>query len=472
MVSLAHQNFVRNRLEKKTMSADFFRWVTGSNLPVWRAPASTMSVFHPSRINYPPTDMATGEKIAGILWGHAGRNRSGGAYRWLIQSLYKDRPDFGDTESSELRNGNILVAGEPGFGKSTFARLDAGRSVGAGFRLMYLDPRHDAALLAGSIPGSITIGLEQKDNTYFNFMDSRIDLDDMLVMVRSAVNIVLADSQEPALNLKEANLLDLAVTKVRSVMHASEPGGVATMVSVVEAIRGLNRVDAEFLDMSLAEMKVCRGRPLHAVTKLARTFNQPTTPGLLEGAPFYRVKCSHPDKTMIAVLVLIVNYLTMSNYVKKNADRRIHRWVVDESFSLLGFVESIKHFQQGEKYSRFFGMGITFICHTPASIVNSAVGRQVLDIFADSATKVVFRLDVSTLTTVEPFTGKTNAEILGVPPHLFDVVARLKKLECLVIMPGQQPTPVKLFATNEERRLSETSSLMHGDIEGFNKSVG
>jgi type IV secretory pathway VirB4 component len=175
---------------------------------------------------------------------------------------------------------------------------------------------------------------------------------------------------------------------------------------------------------------------------------------------------------MTVALVMVVDLFTLSYFAKQNAERRFHIIILDEVWKMLQFEDFGRQLQAGGKFSRTLGIEYIYMCHNPTSIKRSSVAEAVMDLFADSAVKCVFRMSKETLSTVDPFTGRTNAELLGVDEHLIPVVAALDDRHFLCVMPRNQPVVVELYATEMEKAFCESSDLLQGNIEGFKRSIG
>ena len=300
-----------------------------------------------------------------------------------------------------ITNPNILIAGEPGVGKSATAKVFIYRSVGVFGRWVAIaDPKGEYLPLADAL-GLDVIKLHPGGTARINPLDpgpaGLVDGPDELArrqatMVAALVGSVLRRDLTPV----EDAVLGWAVTHLaRSGRRDITLADVAAlMASPTDAMADAARTTPSELARSVEAVFYGLGKLLDR--SLRGMFDGPTTVHVDWDGPGIVLDLSavHHDPDALTLVMIAATAWLQAILANPDGPRRLQ--VLDEAWSLLGSERTTKYLQACWKLSRAYGVANLAIVHRLSDLRAQAddgttASKVSMGLLADTQTRVLFR---------------------------------------------------------------------------------
>ena len=326
-----------------------------------------------------------------------------------------------------LTNPNILIAGEPGVGKSATAKTFIYRSVGVFGRWVAIaDPKGEYLPLADAL-GLSVIKLHPGGTARLNPLDpgpaGRTEGVEELArrqseMVAALLGSVLHRDLSPA----EDAVLGWAVTHLaRSGLDEPTLADVAAvMASPTDEMAAAARTDAVTLSRSADAAIYGIGKLLDR--GLRGMFDGRTNVHIDWDGPGVVLDLSavHHDPAALTLVMIAATSWLQAVMARTDGPRRLQ--VLDEAWSLLGSERTSKYLQACWKLSRAYGVANIAIVHRLSDLRaqsddGSAASKVSMWLLADTQTRVVFRQSTDQVREAREMLGLTATEA-ALLPHL------------------------------------------------------
>jgi len=363
-------------------------WLTiysGDSLPVFRATTPHLAALYPLFAESGLIDPKSGKKVPGIPVGYAGQNRSGGIFHFDEYQLYK---------AELLNNLNVMVLGEINMRKSTLVKSMIFRGIACGYNYLVTDFKGEYSLLANAVGGKV-LKFGPKTDLFINPLDKRMDFSTQLDLVASLA--VTSMGGERLLNVRERALLEHAIREA----HAHFGQGsmdVATLPVVIDKLFHPTQNMMESMHRShddLFELGYDIALSLSRLTQgeLRGMFHKPTSEGLYEDTPLLVMECKDVNTEAAAIITLLFNYFTQSQWNNSATWGRFHRVIHDESWALAAYPTFVESVRRAFKLGRSLGIANWIIVHHLNNLYRSGQNEAVKDLIADSDTRIIYSQD-------------------------------------------------------------------------------
>lgn len=362
-----------------------------------------------------------------------------------------------------ITNPNILLAGEPGVGKSATAKVFIYRSVGVFGRWVAIaDPKGEYLPLADAL-GLSVVKLHPGGSTRLNPLDpgpaGLADGRDELArrqttMVAALLGSVLHRDLTPV----EDAVLGWAITHLARTGRGDVTlADVATvMANPTGEMAGLARSDPIDLARSVDAAIYGLGKLLDR--SLRGMFDGPTTVRVDWTGPGIVLDLSavHHDPDALTLVMIATTAWLQAVLARPDGPRRIQ--VLDEAWSLLASERTSKYLQACWKLSRAYGVANVAIVHRLSDLRSQAddgttASKVSMGLLADTQTRVLFRQSTDQVREATELLGLTATEAALLP--------RLAKGRALWKV-GSHTAVVAHVIGNAERRFCDTDARMAG----------
>jgi hypothetical protein len=390
-----------------------------------------------------------------------GVNVTAGGSGWFFDPFELYGRDLG---GATLTNSNMLIVGEPGFGKSATAKTILWRQAGYYGRRRFIaisDPKGEYGPLGAQL-GLAVVRLAPGGSDRVNPLDAgpgdpALSLLNRQTLMVGLLSVVLRRD----LSAVEETLLTLAVEHLGDVLPTATLVDLARLLGdLPEALtsrRDLAFVSADDLGAARTHLRLGIGKLLERT--LRGMFDGPTTvsvdwdagPGIVldlsavfgnsEALPLVQMAATAWLQTVVADL---------------HCQGRRGILVDDEVWAMLATERAAKHLQARLKLCRLYGIWNLLICHRLSDLRSqsddgTAAAKVAAGLLADVQTRVVFRQ--------APDQVNDARELL----HLTDVettlITRLVKGRALWRV-ANRATVVQHIVGHHERRLVDTDAAM------------
>lgn len=300
-----------------------------------------------------------------------------------------------------ITNPNILLAGEPGVGKSATAKVFIYRSVGVFGRWVAIaDPKGEYLSLAETL-GLTVIKLHPGGTARINPLDpgpgGLADGPDELARRQTTmVSALLGSVLHRDLTPVEDAVLGWAITHLaRSVLSTVTLADVAAvMAEPTEEMARAARTNPIELARSVEAATYGLGKLLDR--SLRGMFDGPTTVAVDWDGPGIVLDLSavHHDPDALTLVMIATTAWLQAILANPQGPRRLQ--VLDEAWSLLGSERTTKYLQACWKLSRAYGVANLAIVHRLSDLRaqaddGSTASKVSMGLLADTQTRVLFR---------------------------------------------------------------------------------
>lgn len=396
-----------------------------------------------------PFAAETGFGVGGVYLG-ANLLTGGGAFAFDPFTAYGD---------GIVTNPNMLVAGEPGVGKSATAKTFIARSVGVFGRWAAIaDPKGEYRPLADAL-GLSVIDLHPGGSTRINPLDpgpSTGDDDGELARRRTEMlSTLLGSVLRRDLNPVEDAALGGAMTRLdRSRIAHPTLADVAAVMADPTPDLVPTRITAEDLAGQVTDVAYGLGKLLDR--SLRGMFDGPTNAALDPDGPGVVIDLSavHHDPDALTLVMIATTAWLQSIMATPGGPHRLQ--VLDEAWALLGSERTSKYLQACWKLSRSYGVSNIAIVHRLSDLRSqsddgTAAAKVSAGLLADTQTRVLFRQSTDQVAEAGALLGLTSTEARLLP--------RLVKGRALWKIAGRSAVVAHSIAAHE-RGFCDTDAAM------------
>ena len=360
-----------------------------------------------------------------------------------------------------VTNPNMLIAGEPGVGKSATAKTFIHRSVGVFGRWVAIaDPKGEYLPLADSL-GLTVIKLHPGGSTRINPLDAGpsadVDEDERVrrqsEMLTALLGSVLKRDLDPAEDavlggalrrLGQSGIQHPTLSDVAALMAAPTADMVTTTMTDTELAKAVEAIPfalGKLLDRSLRGM-----------------FDGPTNveidwhgPGLV-----LDLSAVHHDNDALTLVMVAATAWLQALMTTSGGPRRIQ--VLDEAWALLGSERTSKYLQACWKLSRSYGVANLAIVHRLSDLRSqtddgTSASKVSMGLLADTQTRILFRQSTDQVAEAGALLGLTSTES--------DLLPRLVKGRALWKIAGRGAVVAHSIGAHE-REFCDTDAAMVG----------
>ncbi|MGD9753807.1 MAG: VirB4 family type IV secretion system protein [Acidimicrobiia bacterium] len=324
-----------------------------------------------------------------------------------------------------LTNPNILLAGEPGTGKSSTAKVFIHRSVGVFGRWVAIaDPKGEYLPLAETL-GLSVIKLHPGGHHRLNPLDpgpARADdgPDELARRQTTMVAALLASVLHRDLTPVEDAVLGWAITHLAR--HATGPVTLADVATVMseptEDMARLARTSPIELAHSVDAAIYGLGKLLDR--SLRGMFDGPTNVTIDWDGPGIVLDLSavHHDPEALTLVMIAATAWLQAVLARPDGPRRIQ--VLDEAWALLGSERTSKYLQACWKLSRAYGVANLAIVHRLSDLRaqsddGSSASKVSMGLLADTQTRILLRQSTDQVSEAKELLGLTTTEAALLP---------------------------------------------------------
>ena len=360
-----------------------------------------------------------------------------------------------------VTNPNMLIAGEPGVGKSATAKTFIHRSVGVFGRWVAIaDPKGEYLPLA-EVLGLTVIKLHPGGATRINPLDAgpsagrdegervRRQSEMLAALLGSVLRRDLSPVEDAVLGgalrrLVQARVKEPTLADVAAVMVAPTADLVPTATTDAELARAVEAVPfalGKLLDRSLRGM--FDGR-----TNVSIDWHGP---GLV-----IDLSAVHHDSEALTLVMLAATAWLQTLMATAGGPRRLQ--VLDEAWALLGSERTSKYLQACWKLSRSYGVANLAIVHRLSDLRSqsddgTSAAKVSMGLLADTQTRVLFRQSTDQVEEAGTLLGLTSTEAQLLP--------RLVKGRALWKIAGRSAVVAHTIGAHE-REFCDTDAAMVG----------
>lgn len=369
--------------------------------------------------------------------------------------------------SGLLTNPNMLLAGEPGTGKSSTAKVFIYRSVGVFGRWVAIaDPKGEYLPLADAL-GLSVIKLHPGGAHRLNPLDpGPAGLDDgpdeLARRQTTMVAALLASVLHRDLTPVEDAVLGWTIThlaRLNADRHHPEPvtlnDVVAVMADPTEGMARLARTSPIELARSVEAAIYGLGKLLDR--SLRGMFDGPTNVTIDWDGPGIVLDLSavHHDPEALTLVMIATTAWLQAVLARRDGPRRIQ--VLDEAWSLLGSERTSKYLQACWKLSRAYGVANLAIIHRLSDLRAQAddgtsASKVSMGLLADTQTRILMRQSPDQVPEAKELLGLTSTEA--------DLLPRLVKGRALWKIGNSHTAVVAHVIGGVERGFCDTDSRM------------
>ena len=323
-----------------------------------------------------------------------------------------------------LRNPNLVVLGELGYGKSALIKSYLLRQSVFGRRAFILDPKGEYAALAEAL-GGVSVRLEPAGSVRLNPLTSHAGSEAQQRLLQG----VAAGTLGRVLTPDEDAGLRVALETV-SAHHPEDP----TLPDIVETLLRPTAEMAEELATSPEALAAdCRQAALGlqrlCVGDLRGMFDGPTTAGLDLDAPFVVLDLSAVyGSTALGILMTCAAAWLRATItqLRGDAERRDGaagaklQLVLDEAWRIYSILGIGEYLQDSFKHSRSYGVSNIVVMHRLSDLQaagdeGSRIVRLAQGLLADSETRVIYRQAPEEVSVARDQLGLTETEGILLP---------------------------------------------------------
>lgn len=360
-----------------------------------------------------------------------------------------------------VTNPNMLIAGEPGVGKSATAKTFIHRSVGVfGRQATIVDPKGEYLPLADSL-GLTVVKLHPGGSTRINPLDpgphgSTGDEEHVrrqAEMLATLLGSVLRRDLSPV----EDSVLGGAMTRLAR-CGVSEPtlGDVAAVLVRPTADMVPTEVTDDELARSVEALPYALGKLLDR--SLRGMFDGPSTVSIDWNGPGVVIDLSavHHDADALTLVLIATTAWLQTLMATPGGPRRLQ--VLDEAWALLGSERTSKYLQACWKLSRAYGVANVAIVHRLSDLRSqtddgTTAAKVSMGLLADTQTRVLFRQSTDQVAEAGAMLGLTSTEAQLLP--------RLVKGRALWKIAGRSAVVAHKIGPTEHR-FCDTDAAMTG----------
>jgi hypothetical protein len=413
----------------------------GLRLPRHRGTTANLASIYPFHAGSPAT-------LAGP---YLGQNVTAGGCGWFFDpfELYGH-----DLSGATLTNSNMLIVGEPGFGKSAVAKTILWREAGYYGRRRFIavsDPKGEYTPLAAAL-GLPVVRLYPGGQDRVNPLDrgqgdAALSLLNRQTLVASLVGLVLRRD----LTSVEETVLTLAVE------HLDSRPGVATLSDLAAVLAEMpdalrHRSDLAFVDGAAlgearTQLRLGLGKLLERT--LRGMFDGPTTVGIdWNDGPGIVLDLSAVFANTDALPVVQMAATSWLQTAMADLDRHQRRGILvdDEVWATLASERAAKHLQARLKLCRLYGIWNLLICHRLSDLRSQAddgtsAAKVAAGLLADIQTRVVFRQSADQVSDARTLLHLTDVQA--------QLITRLVKGRALWLVANRATVVHHVIGTNE-----------------------
>jgi hypothetical protein len=361
-----------------------------------------------------------------------------------------------------LTNPNILIAGEPGVGKSALTKAFLARSVAVFGRWCAIaDPKGEYDGLAAHL-GLARINLHPGGTARLNPLDPPpVGGDDELETARRQTTMVcalLAHVLGRALSPLEDAVVGWAITELA---RTRARGHTATLADLARLLAEPTADMAARARTSAADLARGAEAATYALGKLLDRslrgmFDGPTTIALDPDGPGVVLDLSavHHDPDALTLVMVAATAWLQAVLARPGSRRRIQ--VLDEAWALLGTAHTARYLQACWKLCRAYGIANVAVVHRLSDLRAQAddgttTAKGTAGLLADTQTRVLFRQAADQIPDART--------LLGLTPTEATLLTRLVKGRALWKIGGRSAV-VHLSLRATEAALCDTDAAM------------
>jgi hypothetical protein len=318
-----------------------------------------------------------------------------------------------------VTNPNMLIAGEPGVGKSATAKTFIHRSVGVfGRQVAIVDPKGEYLPLA-EVLGLTVVRLHPGGNTRINPLDpgptDTGDGEEDRVgrhsgMVATLLGSVLRRDLTP---VEDAVLGGALERLARSAVAEPTLADLAALLAHPSAEMVPTAVTDEELARSVEALPYALGKLLDR--SLRGMFDGPSTVSIDRDGPGVVIDLSavHHDTDALTLVLVAATAWLHNLMARSDGPRRLQ--VLDEAWALLGSERTSKYLQACWKLSRAYGVANLAIIHRLSDLRSQSddgttAAKVSMGLLADTQTRVLFRQSTDQVEEAGAMLGLTATE--------------------------------------------------------------
>lgn len=304
-----------------------------------------------------------------------------------------------------VTNPNMLIAGEPGTGKSATAKCLIHRCCGVFGRWVAIaDPKGEYRSLADSL-GLAVLNLRPGGSTRLNPLDGAIEVDGgvdelsrrQAALVVALVGTVLRRDLTPAEDAAVGGATLVLARAAAERPSAPRP----TLSDLATSLAEPSEAICQAARSSTAELRQAVEAPVHALGKLLDRslrgmFDGQTNVDLDWDGPGLLLDLSavHHDSEAMSLVMLAATAWLQTVLARPTGPPRLQ--VLDEAWSLLASERTSRYLQSCWKLGRAYGVANLAIVHRLSDLRSqaddgSATAKVSMGLLADTQTRVLFR---------------------------------------------------------------------------------
>ena len=402
-----------------------------------------------------------GSHQAGECGPFLGVNVSAGGSGWFFDPFELYGRDLG---GATLTNSNMLIVGEPGFGKSATAKTILWRQAGYYGKRRFIavsDPKGEYGPIGDAL-GLSVVRLKPGGHDRVNPLDAgpgdpALSLLNRQTLMVGLLSVVLRRD----LTAIEETLLALAVEHVGECMSRATLGDLARLLGELpEALttrRDLAFITVDDLSDARTQLRLGLGKLLERT--LRGMFDGPTTVTVdWEHGPGIVLDLSAVFGNTEALPLVQMAATAWLQTVMGDLHRQGRRGILvdDEVWAMLASERAAKHLQARLKLCRLYGIWNLLICHRLSDLRSqaddgTAAAKVATGLLADVQTRVVFRQ--------APDQADDARQLLRLTDVEATLISRLVKGRALWLV-ANQATVVQHVIGQHERGLVDTDAAM------------
>lgn len=298
-----------------------------------------------------------------------------------------------------LENGNSVIFGTSGSGKSYHSKLEALRYMMLGTDVIVIDPEYEYRSLAEAVGGSVfhySLNSRERINPFDLPPTKETDTGETVLRGAVAMLTGLIGLMVGSLTPEEQSILDKAIYETYALKdittdpqtHQNPAPVLSDLVNVLKNISGAQSMIARLT-------KFTEG-------SFAGLFNQPTNFSLDKGFVVFSIRDLEEQLRPIAMYT-ILTYIW--NKIRQNLRRRL--LIIDEAWVMMQHEDSARFVHAIAKRARKYYLGLTIISQDVEDFIQSSYGRSVIN---NSAMQFLMKQSTTSIDKVADLFKLTEGE--------------------------------------------------------------
>lgn len=298
-----------------------------------------------------------------------------------------------------LENGNAVIFGTSGSGKSYHGKLEALRYMMLGTDVIVIDPEYEYRSLAEAVGGSVfhySLNSRERINPFDLPPTKETDTGETVLRGAVAMLTGLIGLMVSSLTPEEQSILDKAIYETYALKditadpqtHQNPAPVLADLVNVLKNISGAQSMIARLT-------KFTEG-------SFAGLFNQPTNFSLDKGFVVFSIRDLEDQLRPIAMYT-ILTYIW--NKIRQELRRRL--LIIDEAWVMMQHEDSARFVHAITKRARKYYLGLTIISQDVEDFIESSYGRSIIN---NSAMQFLMKQSTTSIDKVADLFKLTEGE--------------------------------------------------------------